>query len=382
MRKKQQILILFDGPHIAYSPAVAQLHKALSANFNLTVFTQNPGDFSKNTTLPFAVEVFNYKNGISKIFYRISFKLVSLFNKEAKRIGKNIGGKNVYVDYFFRFLKIREYIASGKFDKIICVDLKNLFFVNVMLKTNSYFLSLELCTHEKLLPLLNLNLIDCVIIQSQIRYTYLFKTAVIKTFIIQNAPTYINGLIKEKRAGLIYNGTAWDAFGFGYCLNFLNACPAETLFVLGAIKKESIGNINLLQKLTRDKQLTVAAAYIPDEEVVACISDYEIGFAFYNFDFSQIDNYNYRTAPAGKIFKYMAAGVPVICNNIPGFDFVDEFGCGIRLDQFDAATIQSAVEKIRANYDQYVSGAIRAAKHFSFDTAVKPFIDFIEKDPI
>ena len=116
--------------------------------------------------------------------------------------------------------------------------------------------------------------------------------------------------------------------------------------------------------------------YIPDEDVVEFISGYEIGFCFYNFDYAWINNFNYLSAPSGKLFKYLAAGIPVICNKTIGFAFVDEFECGLQIEKFDPGTIQAAIDMIRNNYDHYVHGAVTAAEHFSFDKAVQPFINF------
>jgi glycosyltransferase involved in cell wall biosynthesis len=380
MSERKKILILFDGGHIAYSPTIAQLYNELEKDFEVTVFTQDPNDFSKNVQLPYRLEMYSMPGRISRLFYKIMYKFLLLFNDEAKQINKHLKGK--HVDYFFRFLRIKKYVKQKKFDKIICVDLKNLFFVNTVLKTRSYFLSLELCNNENILPFVDFKLVDCVIIQSAIRYEYLLKQMKIRTFFIQNAPTFNRSLIKEKRAGHIYTGTAWDPFGFGYCLDYLKENPNERLTVLGAVKDKLINKNNEYKKLIVNKRLIITDKYIPDAAVVEFISSYEIGFCFYNFEHQWINNFNYLSAPSGKIFKYMAAGVPVICNKIIGFEFVDEFECGIRIDSFDPSTIRLAVEKIRADYDTYVNGALKAAAHFSFDKAVKPFIDFAKEDII
>ncbi len=378
MSEREKILILFEGAHIAYSPTIAQLYGELEKNFEVTIFTQDPKDFTTDYTVPYRLALYKPPRRFSKLFYWLLFQTVALFNTEARKINKHLTGK--HVDYFFRYLKIKEYIQQKKFDKIICVDLKNLFFVNYMLKTSSYFLSLELCRDEKVLPLIDVNLVDCVIIQSKIRYDYLFKDKQLQAFYIPNAPTFNRQLIKAKRAGLIYTGTAWDPFGFGYCLNYLKENPTEQVVVLGAVKDKLIKKNEAYQQLILNNRLLISDKYIPDADVVEFISGYEIGFCLYNFDYAWINNFNYLSAPSGKVFKYLAAGIPVICNKIPGFAFVDEFACGVQIEKFDPGTIQAAIDKIRNNYAQYVQGAVTAAEHFSFDKAVQPFMDFAKTD--
>ncbi len=381
MSERKKILILFDGGHIAYSPTIAQLYDELENDFEVTVFAQHPGDFSDNTVLPYRLITYKSVNRLGQYFYRCLFRFAMLFSGDARKVN-HINSKIKSQDYFLRFLKIKKYVRQKKFDKIICVDMKNLFFVNTILKSRSYFLPLELCSNENLLSFIDLNLVDCVIIQSQIRYEYLFKDKRLKIFLIQNAPTFDNSLIKEKRNGLIYTGTAWHPFGFDYCLDYLIEYPNEQLTVLGAVKDKLISKNAAYKQLLLNQRLIVTDKYLPDAAVVEFVSNYEIGFCFYNFNVEWINNFNVWTAPSGKMFKYMAAGVPVICNKIIGFDFVDEFGSGIRIDSFDPDTIRSAIEKIRGDYNRYVNGALKAAVHFSFDKAVKPFIAFTRTDII
>ena len=83
------------------------------------------------------------------------------------------------------------------------------------------------------------------------------------------------------------------------------------------------------------------------------------------------------SAPSGKMFKYMAAGVPVVCSNISGFQFVKEFNCGILIDSLDEDTIENAVLTIRENYDLYVENTIKAAKFFDFKKSIDPYLAFI-----
>lgn len=374
MGDRIKILILFEGNHLAYSPAIAQLHESLKPFADITILAPDPEVFSKNTELPYDVEVYKYPTGLIRGFYKLWHKLLLYTSPKAKLVNELFPDN--YEEYFFRFGELRKAVESGRFNLFICVDLKNLFFVNAVLKQRCFFLSLELCFCEKALPYIDTALLDCVIIQSSARYQYLFKNKELKTFYIQNAPVFDESVIREQRKGLVYSGTAWKPFGFSYCLDYLLENPDEQLIVQGQIKDDTINENNRYKELVVQGRLIINEKYLPDEALVPFLAGFEIGFCFYNFDVEWVNNFNYQSAPAGKLFKYIAAGVPVICNRILGFDFVDEFGCGIRLDQFDPASIRSAVEEIRRNYAAYVRGAIKAARHFSYDKAVIPFLEF------
>ena len=173
MGDKKKILILFEGNHLAYSPAIAQLHETLKPFADMTILAPDPDVFSKNTDLPYHVEVYGYPTGLIRGFYKLWHRLLLVTNKKAKLVNELF--PNNYEEYFFLFGKLKKFVESGQFDLVICIDLKNLFFVNAVLQQRCFFLSLELCFYEKALKYINTDLIDCVIIQSPIRYQYLFK---------------------------------------------------------------------------------------------------------------------------------------------------------------------------------------------------------------
>ena len=131
--------------------------------------------------------------------------------------------------------------------------------------------------------------------------------------------------------------------------------------------------------LLTEKRLLINDTYIENDDVVGYFSQFEIGICFYDFNVDWINHFNYRSAPSGKLFKYLAAGIPVLASDISGFLFVNEFECGVLIANLGADQMQEAIEKIRGNYAEYCTNAIKAAKYFSFDKAVKPYLDFVKK---
>lgn len=377
MNSKENVLILFDGSHLAYSPTTLQLHAELVKKYDVTITALHPDGYNgqeANISNILYHKCFRVKG---RYFFWALFQLWLPFSKHAKVFRKN---KLTYKDYFFKFLFIKKTIASKKFKRIICVDNSYVFFCS-LLKTNVDFLSLELTVNAHLIPLVDRSIINCVIIQSQERFNYLFKNERLKTFFIQNAPVYKEDVLKNKREKLIYAGSAIKILGFYHCLNYLNKYSHEKMVVQGAIFDEDRKRVNKeYSNLLKENRLSIDNAYLQNDEVVEFISNFEIGFCFYDFDdsFMQEHYFNYMSAPSGKMFKYLAAGVPVVCSSIPGFQFVGEFQCGILIDNLEEDVIRNALLTIRADYDFYVQNAIKAAKFYSFEKSVAPYLEFIK----
>ncbi|MEP7110932.1 MAG: hypothetical protein ABI760_23255 [Ferruginibacter sp.] len=376
MNNKEDVLILFDASHLAYSPTTLQLHAELSKLYNVTITALHPDGYNGQAA--------NISNILYHKCYRVKgryfvwayFQLLLPFSKMARYFRKN---KLTYKEYFFKFLFIRKTIASKKFKRIICVDNTYLFFCS-LLKTKVDFLSLELTVNAHLIPFVDRSIINCVIIQSQERYDYLFKNELLKTFYVQNAPVYNNNVFKKNRRSLIYAGSTIKILGFYHVLDYLNKYKQEKMVVQGAFFDEDKKKVNReYPNLLKEGRLVINNGYLENDDVVEYMSNYEIGFCFYYFDdsFMQKHYFNYMSAPSGKMFKYMAAGVPVVCSNISGFQFVKEFQCGILIDSLEEDVIRDAILTIRANYDFYVENTKKAAEFYCFEKSITPYLEFI-----
>ena len=370
--KKEKILILFEGQWLAYSPTVIQLYNELIKKYEVSIFAEKP----RGNQLPLNnVYYFQYDSSSKRYVYKLMFIFLSIFNSGLKYFKFT---NNNYQDYFFRFLFIKKLLKRNRYKKVICVDIKNLVFCSI-LKTRCDFLSLEICINENLLPYVNTGIIDRVIIQRQDRYGYLFKNIKLPVFFVQNAPVYTEVNVSRVKKNLIFTGTINKEFGIFYCLEYLKQFKDETLILLGGMNDAVKQEVNTLYAdLIKENRLIIDNRYLDNDDVVNFISNCEMGFCLYNFDTAWVKNFNYQTAPSGKVFKYLAAGVPVICNDIAGFDFVRSFECGELLTDMSPISIREAASKIRAKYNVYVENAKRAAKHFSFDKAIQPYLDYVD----
>ena len=378
MPSKKKVLILFNGPHLAYSPTTLQLYDALSEKYVVTVIAQNPADYNGQKSRIHDVIYHQYYGVKNRKFYKLLFLLLSFFSPEIKLFKKQ--GLD-FRDYFFKYRFVKRHLQKENYYRIVSNDTIQLFFCS-LLQLPSDFLSLELTLHEQLLPLVNRSLINCVLIQSQERYEYLFKNEKLKTFFVQNAPIYYPITISNNRKGIIFAGAAYDELGFYQCLNFLATFPTEQMTLKGAVLKDDEEMINTkYHQLLSNQSLILNKDYLSDEDMAAYLQTFEIGFCFYNFDNPTVKAryFNYATAPSGKMFKYMAAGLPVVCSNIIGFQFVKEYNCGVLVDDLNPATIKQAVDEIRKDYITYCHNALKAAAFFSFDKRVEPYLQFTDE---
>jgi len=161
----------------------------------------------------------------------------------------------------------------------------------------------------------------------------------------------------------------------------------EKMTVQGSITKPDRDKVEKeYAGLLQENRLTINSRYLENDEMVDYISNYEIGFCFYNFEEEVISSnyFNFISAPSGKMFQYLAAGVPVVCSDILGFKFVNEFQCGVLVPDLSAKSIREAILKIRANYEFYVQNTQAAARYFSFDKAIIPYLEWIatKKEPL
>jgi glycosyltransferase involved in cell wall biosynthesis len=372
---KKKVTILFSGAHLAYSPTVIGLYDLLSEHFDVGIVAESPEafDFERLTNRNVVYrEKLTDKNRLR--FYRRLYDLRSLFDKEIAALKQ----MNFDTDVIYDFTQVRKTLAAESPDFIVAVDFQNLLYTQVLEK-GVEFLSLEIVPNDKFYDHCDFKNVNSVVIQTKERYEHLFEDEKLKTFFIQNAPVFTEAENRVRRNGLVYCGTAWNPFGFYHCLEFLRTFPEYTLNVKGALPSEDKAKMQTdYQDLTTNGRLIFDREYLDDAAVVDYLRQFKAGFCFYNFELEWINNFNYYSAPSGKMFKYLAAGVPVVGQDILGLNPVEEFDCGVLIKDLEPRTIKKAVEKIEENFSYYSKNCLKAAAHYSFDKTSKPFVDYLQ----
>lgn len=371
---KKKVTILFGDVFLSYSPTVLGLYDLLSQHFDVTIIARSPEFFDNQPVT--GRNVISIKQPVSylaRLFKLAPFYLSSIFDNKAKQLRRT----RFSVSTFYEFKFIQKYLAAKQSDFIIAVDFKNLF-ITQLLGKKVEFLSLEIVPNDPYYAACDFKNIDCVIIQTKERYEHLFGDKKLKTFYVQNAPIYVPVEAVQTRKGLVYCGTAWDRFGFYHCLEFLKQYPSCSMNVRGAILSDDKMRVDReYGDLLASGRLVIDDEYLNEKALTDYLRNFRIGFSFYNFEIEQVDNFNYQSAPSGKMFKYFAAGVPVIALDTIGSQPIAEFDCGVLIRDLKPASIKQAVDKIESNFDYYSQNCLRAAGHYSFDKMAKPFLDYL-----
>ena len=374
--QRQRIIILFAGTHLAYSPTITQLYDALAETADTTILAETvPGFIDEKLEGRQVIYFQNEGKSRTSLSEKLKYFFLRRLNGHAKKL--EAAGFKLKLEYA-HFILVKNILQKGHYGRVIAVDLHNMFYCS-LLGRHADFISLELGIGENLLPMIKKELIEAVIIQSEPRYEYLFKDAQLRKFIIPNSPVFEEREIKKDKKGLVYGGTAWDPFGFYHCLEYLKKYPDTPMTLRGAVPGAERNRIREeYAELLSQKILIIDEGYLDNDQVVEYFSQFEIGICFYNFDVEWIRHFNYRSAPSGKLFKYLAAGVPVLAIDIIGFKFIEKMQCGVLIRDLRPETIRAGIEQLRSRYAFYEGNTLAAARHFSFDKALQPYLDYVK----
>jgi len=374
----KKLVIVSADEIILYQPTILNLYSFLGSHFDVSIITFEPEylgkarDESKNI-------IYIQPGKFKKTFFRTTDLLVNAITKRVHKYLFSFPRRSS----FFRKYKAKmlaDTVAGYKDCIFIAVDLMPLYVVQKQAGA-THFLSLEIMPGDPYLAKIRTELISSVVIQSRERYQVLFNDKIIPTFFIQNAPMLSYKAIADgRREGLVWAGTVVKEFGVLSCFDFIDSYPQYSLVCKGAVEKKTKLIIEKkYQALLLSKKVILDSTYLAAGKFTKYLSAFRIGFCFYSWELIR-SNINYETAPSGKLFMYLAAGVPVIAADISAFKFIEEFGAGVLVADYLPATIQKAVEKIEANHQHYSQNCYRAFEENCFDKNAISFRDFLLKD--
>ncbi len=374
----KKLLIVSSDDIILYQPTILNLYDYLKNDFDITIISFEPGYLGKTKDETRNIIYISASNPAQKIFRATDL----VWNAIAKRIDK----------YIFRFsyrsrltrkykctLLIKE-LQKHTADKVIAVDTMPLFAVQQVFRSSD-LLSLEIIPGDSFIKKIDTKKINAVIIQNQARYHFLFGDVALKTFYIQNA-TFCENIYynSTERKGLVWGGSIVKEFGVMYCIEFVKKYTQFQLTLKGAAETRTSKTIyDEYKQLLHDGHLIINEEYLSVKDFIKYLTGFKIGFCFYDWELIK-RNFNYQTAPSGKVFMYLAAGVPVIACNIPGFKFLEENNAGILVDDYEPATILKAVQKIEANLVQFQQNCYRLFSNMCFDKQAEYYRDHILSD--
>lgn len=374
---KKKVLIATINDYILYQPTILNLYDLLEKDFDVAIVSFEPKYISKEKDTLRKIIYLRVNPLLGELVNKIDF----VANKVFSIINKIWTGKKYHYLYYNKVLPkaLRKGLSSLSAHIVIAVDIPALC-VAQQVFGKVHFLSLEIDLKDPFYKRINIHNILSVFIQNRTRFDHLFPGIQIPVFFVQNAPFFKGpAQVGLERKGFIWAGTLLERFAVLDCINFFKHFPQFKLVLKGGAEKNTLKKISdQFGELMADGTVIINRDYLPADEFIHFLAGFRIGFCFYSWELIRY-NFNYSTAPSGKLFMYMAAGVPVIACNIPGFKFVEEFGAGILIDDYNPDTIKSAVDLIEKDFEKFTQACYRVAEYYSFGKNAAPYVQFLKK---
>lgn len=124
--------------------------------------------------------------------------------------------------------------------------------------------------------------------------------------------------------------------------------------------------------------VTFKEEYIPYRDCAYVVSHASLNIMNYRKGFADWG------VSSGKMFQYMAAGKPILCNIKINYSDIEKYGCGIDRDletpQDYADAIRYFAELPKSDYDKLCANAMEAAKEFDYDYLAKKLIKILDSE--
>ncbi len=378
---KKKVLIITLNDYIIYQPSILNLYDFMQPDFDVTILSFKPEAMTKQKDETRKIIYLETNYWLKQFFQKTDF-ILSKLSGLLKKIFPRMEYHYLYYNKYLPYLLKRALKKSGSGGDInIATDFPALHIAQQVYGA-VHFLSLEIENNTN--PLhrkIRRDLVKSVFIQTPVRYGYLFPGRQLPVFYVQNAPVFKEeSITRYDRKDFIWAGALDKRLAVFDCIAFFDHYPAYRLVLKGGGSAKTIAQVNTqYAHLISEGRIRIDQDYLPASSFLDYLSKFRIGFCFYSWEIISA-SFNYATAPSGKLFMTLAAGVPVIACNIPAFAFLEELGAGVLVNDYEPETILQAMEKIEANYDHYRLACYAAARLYSFDKTVAPYIDYLKNE--
>lgn len=361
MEKERSILIVFPDEWLQYSPSVLNLYSCCKEkHFTKLVYVDN-GHFKNDglvehytnikigkTAAYFWRKTFGYK------FYKVLRLMWTLF-----------------------FIKI----FDKRYDLVIAIDSSGYLPAKLLFPQTIYF-SLE-TEKDNFYEWGKKFGISTMLIQSKERRDFMLgEDETTNVFYLQNSPILDENIKrysgpKEKR--ILYMGNIEFGYGLEHFIDCVKDLDGGYTLTLKGIKNDKYFNWlqDRYQNIITEGKLIFDFNYVAQDKIIEYVSQFYIGITGYDLALAR-KSFNYFSSPAGKLFNYYAAGVPVIGINIVGLKSVTDFNAGVLLEEVNAVNIKEAITYIENNYEACAANCLKASEEFDFKKGFNTFIEGVE----
>ena len=363
MKKEKSILIVFPDEWLQYSPSVLNLYHCCNEKFNTKLIYIDNDKFDNNDLVEASKKI-----RIHKLTAYISRKTLGYKFYKVLRL-------------FITLLFVK--LFDKRYDMVIAIDSSGYVATKLFFPKAIYF-SLE--TEKDVYYRISQKLgIENLIIQSKERKEFMVGNGLnTEVFYIQNAPILTNQpiSIKEKTdKRILYMGNIEFGYGLEQFIECIKELDNTYTLTLKGIKNDKYFNW-LHQKyddLINSGKLLFDFNYVEQSKIIEYVSQFYIGITGYDLALAK-QSFNYFSSPAGKLFNYYAAAVPVIGIDIIGLKSVKDFKAGVLIDEVIPSKIESAIHIIEKEYTTYSANCLLAAKEFDFKRSFDYFINNVDQN--
>jgi glycosyltransferase involved in cell wall biosynthesis len=359
------VVILFPDDWAAYSPTLTRLTARLGEIFTVQVHVLDTGRMSTASLDP-------------DVYRRVRL------NPRLARLLRKTG--------MYRLVRTIALARSARADVakagiVIAVDADGASAARLLGKP-FHLLSLEIGWHPILRHLVSRHALSLTT-QSSERLEYQFEAgsiARLPVFIVQNAPAFdeqgsrlpVRCNIDPERPRFVYLGNILPIHGLFPMLDLVRTWPKATLTLQGMHSQHTLREIHRRYAALLDGgRLRIGSAYVPENELGRFLEDFDIGLCLYQLGWRLRHNFNYTSSPAGKMFNYFAAGLPVIASRQIGLNPVSVHGAGLQVEDNSVEALRAAARTILADHEKYRAACLRAADHYDFNRSANRFVDFV-----
>lgn len=355
-------VVLFPDDWAAYSPTLLRLVGLLSETFDVQAYVMDTGRID-NSVLDSG-----------------RYRLVRVPPAIAKAL-RLTGAYRAFRSAALA-LAARHEVKPGT--QVVAVDADGSI-AAMLLRRRFHMLSLEVGHHPVARRVVG-RLADSITIQSPERLQYQFgrnKGSSPRIFYVQNAPEAgPRPRVRTPdpmRPELVYVGNLIPTHGLGAMLGLVRAWPQSSLTLLGLAGASGLDFIRRnADDLIASGRLRLVEEYVPDEAIPAFLERFDIGLCLYELGASRVSrNFNYESSPAGKMFNYFSAGLPVVASDMIGLNPVSLHGAGVQVTHHRPDALRAACELILRDYGRFATCAYEAALHYDFRRAATPLVQYL-----
>lgn len=375
---KKRIAIIFMEGYVLYSPYLLNLIQSLSVKAEVFLIISKQidlnvrGNLDPTHFLPQSINVGDCF--LNRILYKCK--------ERCQLLREGVFKKQLYrllclIQIVWLNLKIAWTVKRINPHRLLVVDYSGLVYSRACFLPK-HFISLELFDGITGRVSKYRKQISSVLSQSDIRIDLLLPNWERQKFTAVNSRNYLGRVESQKNGLLIYSGGLTWFFGLRPILEYIQG-STEKIVLQGGI-----GSPDFMRELKADfgmllenGQLILDSEYLLHSEVISYLAPFSIGFCFYDQSYPYMNSVNYTYGSPGKLYAYLAAGVPMVCSNLPGMQIVREYGCGVAVDSLSTDVIREAVQLIQNDYELYRENCFKAAEAVSFDRQITPYIDYL-----